>query len=212
MTTPELPGKSIKIAIIGGGPAGLSLAIELAKLPFVDWRLYEQKPSISEIGTGITLQRNTWRLLEKLGASKHLRTRDLFRPADGHDVQYRNGRSGVIVKQTHPPSSVAPHQAPCRIHRAKLQRALLKQVDESRIRVGRKLVDVERQEGGRLRLTFKDGHVDYADLVVGADGIRSASQACAVRRSSSAPVTGANYPRRKFGPSRSLTTTSATPV
>jgi salicylate hydroxylase len=82
-------GKGVKVAIIGGGPAGLSAAIELGRLPFVDWHLYEQKPTISEIGTGITLQRNTWILLEKLGASRHLRTSDIFRPADGHDNQYR---------------------------------------------------------------------------------------------------------------------------
>lgn len=79
----------IKIAIIGGGPAGLSAAIELARLPFVEWTLYEQKPSISEIGTGIALQRNTWRLLEKLGVSQHLKAGDFFRPKDGHDTQYR---------------------------------------------------------------------------------------------------------------------------
>ncbi|KGO46694.1 Pyridine nucleotide-disulfide oxidoreductase, class-II [Penicillium expansum] len=81
----------IKIAIIGGGPAGLSAAIELARLPFVEWTLYEQKPSISEIGTGIALQRNTWRLLEKLGVSQHLKAGDFFRPKDGHDTQYSCG-------------------------------------------------------------------------------------------------------------------------
>ncbi|KAH7155360.1 hypothetical protein B0J13DRAFT_618816 [Dactylonectria estremocensis] len=171
MATVDAP--RIKVAIIGSGPAGLSAAIELSKLPFIDWRLYEQKPTISELGTGITLQRNTWRLLERLGAAKHLRASDFFRPADGHDVQYRNGRSGVVVKQTYPPSSVAPHHAPCRVHRAKLQKALLKEVDQSRIRLKRKLVDVERMESAQLRVVFEDGSSDHVDLVIGADGIRS---------------------------------------
>jgi salicylate hydroxylase len=89
MSTSECPVEGIRVAIIGGGPAGLAAAIELARLPFVDWHLYEQKPAISEIGTGITLQRSTWRLLEKLEASKHLRAGDFFRPSDGHDNQYR---------------------------------------------------------------------------------------------------------------------------
>ncbi|KAF7555088.1 hypothetical protein G7Z17_g2442 [Cylindrodendrum hubeiense] len=83
----------IKVAIIGGGPAGLSAAIQLAKIPFIDWKLYEQKPTISEISTGITLQRNTWALLEKMGASKNLRAKDFFRPTDGHDNQYRNTKT-----------------------------------------------------------------------------------------------------------------------
>jgi hypothetical protein len=80
---------AVKVAIVGGGPAGLAAAIELSKLPFVEWSLYEQKLEISEISTGITLQRNSWRLLEKMGVSKHLKAGDFFRPPDGHDNQYR---------------------------------------------------------------------------------------------------------------------------
>ncbi|KAF4987609.1 hypothetical protein FDECE_15363 [Fusarium decemcellulare] len=171
MGTSKRVGGGIKVAIIGGGPAGLAAAIELARLPFVNWSLYEQKPTISEIGTGITLQRNTWRLLEQLGASKHLGPDDFFRPVDGHDNQ--DGRTGVVVKQTHPPAHVASHQAPCRVHRGKLQKALLREADESRIQTGMKLNDIERLPGGKLRLTFGNGFIDEVDLLVGADGIRS---------------------------------------
>ncbi|KAM0342025.1 hypothetical protein ACHAPU_009753 [Fusarium lateritium] len=92
MATSKRLGEGLKVAIIGGGPAGLAAAIELARLPIVDWHLYENKPDISEIGTEITSQRSTWRLLEKLGASKHLRATDFFRPLDGHDYQYSTDR------------------------------------------------------------------------------------------------------------------------
>ncbi|CAJ0548454.1 Ff.00g020670.m01.CDS01 [Fusarium sp. VM40] len=173
MSASKQLGKGIKVAIIGGGPAGLAAAIEFGRLPFVEWRLYEQKPAISEIGTGITLQRSTWSLLEKLGASKHLGPNDFFRSSNGHDYQYRDGISGILVKQTYPPPHVPRHQAPCRVHRGRLQRALLKETDQRRIRPGMKLVSVEQLPCGKLRLAFDDGFTDNVDLLVGADGIRS---------------------------------------
>lgn len=81
--------KKLKVAIIGGGPAGLAAAIELERRPFIEWKLYEKKPSISELGTGLSIQRNTWRMLELLGAADHIGAEDFFRPDDQHYVQHR---------------------------------------------------------------------------------------------------------------------------
>lgn len=92
------------------------------------------------------------------------------------NASFRDGRSGVVVKQTHPPAHVAPHQAPCRVHRGKLQKALLKEVDQDRIRTGAKLVNVERLPSKKLRLIFSDGSTSEVDLLIGADGIRSVSK------------------------------------
>jgi salicylate hydroxylase len=79
----------LRVAIIGGGPAGLAAAIELSKLPFVEWTLYEKKPEISETGGGISMQRNTWRMLEAMDVAKNISAKDFFRPYDGHYVQHR---------------------------------------------------------------------------------------------------------------------------
>jgi salicylate hydroxylase len=87
--TNEKPQTPIKVAIIGGGPAGLGAAIALSRLPFVDWKLYEKKPEISEIGNGLTLQPITWRVLEHFGASYHIKSDDIFRPIDGHNTEHR---------------------------------------------------------------------------------------------------------------------------
>ncbi len=87
----------LRVAIVGGGPGGLAAAIELSKLSFVEWQLYEKKPAISETGGGISMQRHTWRMLDLLGASKHLTPDDYFRPLDGHYVQHRLVSSVTIL-------------------------------------------------------------------------------------------------------------------
>ena len=79
----------LKVAIIGGGPGGLGCAIELANLSFVDWDLYEKKPQISETGGGITLQPQTWKLLQHNGVIKHISASDFFRSAEGIIEQRR---------------------------------------------------------------------------------------------------------------------------
>lgn len=81
--------QKLKVAIIGTGPAGLGAAIELSKRSFIDWKIYEKKDEISEIGNGLTLQRNTWKMLEHMGAAQHLKSSDFFRPIDGHYTQHR---------------------------------------------------------------------------------------------------------------------------
>ena len=78
----------LKVAIIGAGPAGLAQAIELAKLPFVEYNLYEKADRVKEIGAGISIQPTTWRLLEIMGAAGHLRKSHWFAPADDHYVRH----------------------------------------------------------------------------------------------------------------------------
>ncbi|KAF4844777.1 2-heptyl-3-hydroxy-4(1H)-quinolone synthase [Colletotrichum siamense] len=163
----------LKVAIIGGGPGGLGAAIEFGKLNYVDWTLYEKKPEISETGGGISLQRHTWRLLELIGAAKNVDPNDFFRAEDGTSGQTRNGRTGKLLEQSSHAADVPLQQRSCRLVRAKLQAALLQEVDKSRIRVSKKLTNIEKLQNGKIRIEFADGFTDEVGLLVGADGIRS---------------------------------------
>ncbi|KAK2047172.1 FAD/NAD(P)-binding domain-containing protein [Colletotrichum somersetense] len=170
--SPNTPSP-LKVAIIGGGPGGLGAAIEFGKLGYVDWTLYEKKSQISETGGGISLQRHTWRLLELNGTAKNIDPKDYFRSPDGTSGQQRNGRTGKLLEQSSHPKDTPPQQLSCRMVRAKLQAALLKDVDQSRVKTSKKLVDISVLPSGRVRIGFEDGLTDEVELLVGADGIRS---------------------------------------
>ena len=87
----------------------------------------------------------------------------------------RNGRTGELLDQSLHPADTPKSQLSCRQRRAKLQAALLKEVDQSRIQLSKKLVDIEKLPSGRVVIRFEDGHTDEVDLLVAADGIRSVS-------------------------------------
>ncbi|KAH7376655.1 hypothetical protein B0T11DRAFT_314923 [Plectosphaerella cucumerina] len=172
MTVPNRTPR-LKVAIIGGGPGGLGAAIALSKLPFVDWTLYEKKPEISETGGGISLQRHTWRMLEWNGAAKHIRPDDYSRSPDGITVQFRNGRTGDLLDESHYSADTPTSQLSCRVRRSILQAALLKEVDKSKVKLSARLVGLEKLSNGQVKISFDDGSTDQVDLLVAADGIRS---------------------------------------
>ncbi|KAL3494742.1 hypothetical protein BJX62DRAFT_247111 [Aspergillus germanicus] len=167
--------KRLRVAIIGAGPAGLSTAIEFQRLPFVDLRIYEQATVLREVGSGLSLQRNTWRMLESLGALKHIKAEEMFRAADGHSVQHRNGRTGELIV-SHTQGGTPPRHLHARVFRSVLQKALLQTLDQEKttIHLSSRLQRItQRTATGPLTLHFSNGHTDGVDLLLGADGVRS---------------------------------------
>lgn len=73
----------LRVAIIGGGPGGLGTAIALSALPNVQVDLFEQAKELREIGAGIRIGYNCWRVLELMGAAQdvkgHSKTQVLHR-------------------------------------------------------------------------------------------------------------------------------------
>lgn len=84
-----------------------------------------------------------------------------------------NGKTGEELSRQ--PKNLDVKRPQIRTQRTKLQSALLAHVPPGVIELSKKLVHmVDKGEGG-VELQFKDGTVVVADLVVGADGIRSVS-------------------------------------
>ena len=64
---PSAVRPQLRIAVIGTGPGGLSSAIALSELPNVDLRIYEKAGELKNLGAGISVNLNGWKVLELLG-------------------------------------------------------------------------------------------------------------------------------------------------
>ena len=70
--TVSIKPKPLKVAIVGGGPGGLGTALALSKIPNLELTIYEQASALREVGAGISVAANSWRVLELLGVADAL--------------------------------------------------------------------------------------------------------------------------------------------
>ena len=66
--TPEEEPSSFRVAIIGGGIGGLSLALTLNKHAHIQYDVYEACPKFQEIGAGVSVGPNARQALELIGS------------------------------------------------------------------------------------------------------------------------------------------------
>jgi len=158
-----------RIAVVGAGIGGLTLAIALRRNGIgVD--LYEQTAELREVGAAVALSANATRFFEPFGLTSQLASRWFEVSA----LIYRDGRSGRVIgnHQMGTPYRErfgAPYVG---IHRADLQAILSGAAGLDRIRMRKRLVDID-DTGACAVLRFDDGSTVDADLVIGADGARS---------------------------------------
>ncbi|MFC6882036.1 MULTISPECIES: FAD-dependent monooxygenase [Actinomadura] len=164
-----MPRNTIDVAVVGGGVAGLTLAIGLTRAG-LRCRVYEQAAEFREIGAGVQLSPNSTRLLHRLGAAEPLDA-IAVKPAG---VVARHWATGALLRST-PLGRMCEEMygAPfyC-VHRAELHAVLRGLVPPGTVRLGTRCVGVtDHPDGAGMR--FADGSAETADVVVGADGICS---------------------------------------
>ncbi len=173
------------LAIIGGGIGGVALAVACLHrgIPFT---LYERDSGFDtrSQGYGLTLQQAS-RAIAGLGilslAEGVVSTRHVVHTTEGKVIgewgirKWGTSESNAATKAT---AKTAPKRTNIHIARQLLRLALLKQLgsDNNSVQWGHQLVDLQSRAGEPVNLSFEiDGQIKHAkaDLVVGADGIRS---------------------------------------
>lgn len=180
---PDRPG--LRVAVVGAGIGGLTAALALAARGHAV-TLAERRTGFSEVGAGLQLSPNASRVLIDLGLGPALR-RAGTEPSGVTIRSLRQGRSigavrlGAAMRERFG----APYLV---IHRADLQTILLDAVRSRpgiRLLVGRSAAGLAESETGiSLALEGGNGRAETlaADLVVAADGVRSALRARLDRR------------------------------
>ena len=134
--------------------------------------IYEKAGQLAEIGAAIALSANATRDLERFGCMPGL----MAHGCEPTELIYRGWRDRSRVA-AHPVRKDGAYRkafgAPYfGIHRADLQRVMGDRVGPGTIRLGQELTGIEETSEG-IRLDFRGQDSVVADVVVGADGIRS---------------------------------------
>ena len=165
-----------RILIVGGGIAGLSLAIALRRHGAAA-ELVERSPAWPAVGAGIALHANAVRALRSLGLGQAIEAASAPLPRWGFFDQHGRPLCETDL------AALWREVGPCLgITRIRLQEILLKAAAGVQFRLGLELTGLT-QDGPRALVSFADGSAGDYDLVVGADGINSA-----VRRLAVSPV------------------------
>ncbi len=159
------------VAVAGGGIAGLTAAIALARRGF-SVSLFERAAQLEEIGAGIQLSPNAMAVLERLGVTRALEGR-LSEPAA---LVIRSAGSGSIIAglplgKTARERYGAPY---CTLHRADLQNALAETARRDPSISFHLRAEVSEVRSAEAGIVFSAGGLGRkANVLVGADGINS---------------------------------------
>ena len=171
-----------RIAIVGGGIAGLAAAVALHRRG-IEVTVCGQSSELAEIGAGVQMTPNAMNALKSLGLEAAARA-VAFEPESQVLRSWRSGR--VIYRAPVHGAFTERFGSPlCSFHRADLLSVLAAPLPDGIVRLGARCVSVDSKASSAVA-RFADGSEVVADIVVGADGIHSL-----VRRQ----LFGADWPR-----------------
>ena len=157
-----------KIAIIGAGIAGLTLANFLKKHTDHEFMVYEREESLSlEEGYGIQLATNSIKILNQINFDK-INNEKIFNPKtiDFYNIQNKKICDLNLSKFNSPEAKYTTLQ------RSTLIEFLKEDVYTQHLRFGKKMKEVSELKD-KVLIKFDDNTNDLVDFVIAADGIFS---------------------------------------
>jgi 2-polyprenyl-6-methoxyphenol hydroxylase-like FAD-dependent oxidoreductase len=157
----------MRIAIIGGGIGGLTVALALRQFGF-EPEVFEQAPELLEVGAAIIMWPNAMRVLDRLGLGTAVRQH-------GGVVEqtFWLKHDGKLLNQVRLPKTDAPAVA---LHRADLQQILLHALPQDSIHLGHVFASWEELPD-RMVAHLRDRASFECDVLIGADGLHSHARA-----------------------------------
>lgn len=170
---PSGDAPTVRVGIVGGGIGGLATAIALDRHG-LEADVYEAAAAYEPAGAGLLLATNALRSLDRLGLAEAVRAAgavvDRLRLFDGRGRPLRTLDLRREARRYGQPY--------CYLHRAALQRHLLDRLGDDRVQQGRTCASVAFGDArGEPTVRFEDGTEVGHDVVLGADGLRSAVRA-----------------------------------
>lgn len=159
-------GPEMRVLIVGGGIAGLTLAALLQQRGF-NPTLVERIPEYGSVGYVIVLWPSGSRILKGLGVYKDLL--DVGLQFTTYNVSDKQGQ----MIHSYSVKDVTDRYGPMlSTYRPDLIEVIKKAVDPESIRMNT-TVDKIEQTNDEVDVTFSDGTEDTFDIVIGCDGVRS---------------------------------------
>ncbi|TFK70740.1 FAD/NAD(P)-binding domain-containing protein [Pluteus cervinus] len=193
--------KDFTIAVVGGGMVGLACAIPLSRAG-LNVTIFESAKEFGEVGAGVGLARNGLRALKGLGLLDPIYSR--LDAQSNHSFEGFEFLSGVGDHKSVFMYPTKPDELRISMYRPAYMSAVLPLLDPSIVQFGKRCILVTKPSaspppppppsptsttdseselmGGqnlRPRLTtlhFSDGSTFTADLVIGADGVKSVTR------------------------------------
>ncbi|BCJ46363.1 FAD-dependent oxidoreductase [Actinoplanes ianthinogenes] len=161
-----------KVLVVGAGISGAAAAIRLAA-GGVAVDVIEMLPEAGAAGSGITLQGNALRVLRELGVWDRLRARG--HGFDSLGIRAPDAHGTLLAEVTDSRTGGADLPATFGTYRPVLARLLLDRAAQAgaRIRFGTSFTAIRPDDDG-VDVTLTDHRTARYDLVIGADGLRSA--------------------------------------